>query len=90
MFVRNIGKNVSWTVRVMIGILIQLRVQPLLCNRRIHNGVMQPVSRQQICKHVPAVTNMHTIERGTQLGDQLVVNCQSRAEFCMGGSEDGI
>jgi hypothetical protein len=32
-------------------------------DRLINNGVMQPVSRQRIGKHVPAVANMHaTIE----------------------------
>jgi hypothetical protein len=35
-------------------------VQPLLCNRRIKNGVMQLVSRQQISKHVPTATNTNT------------------------------
>jgi hypothetical protein len=35
------------------------RIQPLLCNRRINSGVMQPVSRQQIGKHVPAATVTH-------------------------------
>jgi hypothetical protein len=37
------------------------REQPLPCNRRINNGVMQPVSKQQIRKHVPVVTNTHAI-----------------------------
>jgi hypothetical protein len=32
----------------------------LLCNRRINNGVMQPVSRQRVGKHVPAETNTNT------------------------------
>jgi hypothetical protein len=32
-------------------------------DRRITSGVVQPVSRQWICKHVPAATNTHaTIE----------------------------
>jgi hypothetical protein len=36
---------------------------PLLCNRRINNGIMQHVSRQRIGKHVPVATNTHrTIE----------------------------
>jgi hypothetical protein len=35
-------------------------VQPLLCNMLINNGVMQPVSRQRIDKHVPAAINTHT------------------------------
>jgi hypothetical protein len=38
---------------------IVYRVQPLLCNNRINNDFMQPVSRQQIGKHVPAATNTH-------------------------------
>jgi hypothetical protein len=38
-------------------------VQPLLCNRRINNGVMQPISRERIGKHIFAATNTHaTIE----------------------------
>jgi hypothetical protein len=36
------------------------RVQPFLCNRRINNGVMQPISRQRIHKYVPAATNTYT------------------------------
>jgi hypothetical protein len=39
---------------------VLLRVQPLLCNRRINNGVMQPVSKERIGKHIPAATNTHT------------------------------
>jgi hypothetical protein len=35
-------------------------VQQLLCNRRINNGVMQPLSRQWIGNHVPAVVNTNT------------------------------
>jgi hypothetical protein len=35
-------------------------VQPLLCSRQINNGVMQPVSRKQIHKHVAVATNTHT------------------------------
>jgi hypothetical protein len=35
-------------------------VQLLLCNMRINNGVMQPVSRQRIGKHVPVATNTNT------------------------------
>jgi hypothetical protein len=43
--------------------LILRRLPPFLCNKRINNGVMQPVSRQRIGKHVPAATNTHiTIE----------------------------
>jgi hypothetical protein len=38
-------------------------VQPLLCNRRINNDVMQPVSRERLGKHIPTATNTHaTIE----------------------------
>jgi hypothetical protein len=38
-------------------------VQPLLCNRRINNGVMQPVSRERLGKHIPTAKNTHaTIE----------------------------
>jgi hypothetical protein len=40
--------------------IILYRVQLLLWNRRINNGAMQTVSRQQIVKHVPAATNTHT------------------------------
>jgi hypothetical protein len=35
------------------------RVQPLLCNRRINNSVVQPVSRQRIGKRVPAAMVTH-------------------------------
>jgi hypothetical protein len=40
--------------------MVLLRVQPLLCHRRINNGVMKPVSIQGIGKHVPAATNNNT------------------------------
>jgi hypothetical protein len=36
-------------------------VQTLLCDKRINNGVMQPVSRQRIGRHVPAAMNTQTI-----------------------------
>jgi hypothetical protein len=36
------------------------RVERLLCDGRIDNGVMQPVSRQRIGKHIPAAMNSHT------------------------------
>jgi hypothetical protein len=32
------------------------RLQPLVCNGQINNGVIEPVSRQRIGKHVPAAT----------------------------------
>jgi hypothetical protein len=31
-----------------------------LQDRRTNNGVMQPVSRQRIGKHIPAATNIHS------------------------------
>jgi hypothetical protein len=43
--------------------IILQHVQPLLCNTWINNGVIQPVSRKRIGKHIPAATNTHaTIE----------------------------
>jgi hypothetical protein len=37
------------------GMILQ-HVEPLLCNRRVNNGVVQLVSRK-IGKHVPEATN---------------------------------
>jgi hypothetical protein len=37
-----------------------LHVQPLLCDRRINNGVMQRGSRQRIGRHVLAATKTNT------------------------------
>jgi hypothetical protein len=83
--------------------VIMQHVQPFICNRRINNGVMQPISRQRIGKHVPTATNTNTTiallletvfstpsvqSRYKEDNWSDPVSCQLRVEFCKGDCED--
>jgi hypothetical protein len=66
---------------------------PVGGSRFLINGVMQPVSTQQLDKHVPAATNAHaTIEERCFLWGpcrEVITRAdQLRTEFCKGGWEE--
>jgi hypothetical protein len=58
---------------------ILYHVQPLLCNRRINNGVIEPVSRQRVGKHVSMATNTNTT---VELPSETMFSTRSMPSGC--------
>jgi hypothetical protein len=50
----------EWHIDPLLGKGLELNETTAVCNKRINNSVMPPISRQGISKHVPVAMNMNT------------------------------